>query len=126
MPDGGRLVVRLRPSRDWRDRKIAGMRVTFCDSGSGMNRATMQHCFEPFFTTKTETGTGLGLWVVAQLLERRQGHVRMWSSQQPGASGTAFSIFLPFGDTKAAIKPARKTPKAPAKQKVPRQKPATT
>jgi len=55
--------------------------------------------FEPFFTTKTETGTGLGLWVVAQLLERHQGSVRVRSSQRAGASGTAFSIFLPFGET---------------------------
>ncbi len=54
--------------------------------------------FEPFFTTKTETGTGLGLWVVAQLLERHKGSVRVWSSQRIEASGTAFSVFLPFGE----------------------------
>jgi hypothetical protein len=53
--------------------------------------------FEPFFTTKTETGTGLGLWVVAQLLERHKGSVRVRSSQRMEASGTAFSVFLPFG-----------------------------
>ena len=28
MPQGGRLVVRLRPSLDWRDGKTPGMRVT--------------------------------------------------------------------------------------------------
>ena len=53
----------------------------FCDSGIGMDRATMQRIFEPFFTTKTETGTGLGMWVVGQLVERHHGHVRVWSSQ---------------------------------------------
>jgi PAS domain S-box-containing protein len=128
MPEGGRLAVRLRPSHDWRDRSTAGMRVTFCDSGTGMNRATMHHCFEPFFTTKTETGTGLGLWVVAQLLERRKGHVRVWSSQLPEASGTAFSIFLPFEEKSvngAAFKRTRKTPKAPLKPRAPREKPVT-
>jgi len=102
MPQGGRLVIRLQPSRDWRDRKMAGMRVTFCDSGVGMNRATMRCIFEPFFTTKTETGTGLGMWVVAQLLERQRGHVRLWSTQRKGQSGTAFSVFLPFGEVPAA------------------------
>jgi PAS domain S-box-containing protein len=95
MPKGGQLVVRLRPSTDWRDRRRHGMRVTFSDAGIGMDRKTMRHIFEPFFTTKTETGTGLGMWIVAQLLDRQQGHIRGWSRQRPGRSGTAFSIFLP-------------------------------
>jgi PAS domain S-box-containing protein len=95
MPKGGKLVVRLRPSTDWRDRRRHGMRVTFSDAGTGMDKKTMRHIFEPFFTTKTETGTGLGMWIVAQLLERQQGHIRGWSTQRPGRTGTAFSIFLP-------------------------------
>ena len=100
MPHGGRLVVRLRPSRSWGDqscdRGIAGMRITFVDSGVGMSRATLRRTFEPFFTTKTETGTGLGMWVVSQLVERHHGDVRVWSTQRRGRSGTAFSVFLPF------------------------------
>jgi PAS domain S-box-containing protein len=101
MPRGGRLVIRLRPSRDWRDgdwrdEKTAGMRVTFFDSGVGMDRATLRRIFEPFFTTKMETGTGLGMWVVAQLVERHHGHIRVWSTQRSRGSGTAFSVFLPF------------------------------
>jgi PAS domain S-box-containing protein len=95
MPNGGNLVVRLRPSTDWRDRRRHGMRVTFSDAGIGMDKRTMRHIFEPFFTTKTETGTGLGMWIVSQLLERQQGHIRGWSRQRAGRSGTAFSIFLP-------------------------------
>ena len=97
MPQTGRLVVRLRPSHDWRNPEIPGMRATFCDSGYGMDRATMQRIFEPFFTTKPETGTGLGLWVVAQLVERHGGDVRVWSWRRADSSGTAFSIFLPAG-----------------------------
>jgi PAS domain S-box-containing protein len=91
----GELVIRLRPSRNWRDRTMEGMRVTICDSGMGMDRATMRRIFEPFFTTKQETGTGLGMWVVAQLVERHGGAIHVWSTQRYGASGTAFSIFLP-------------------------------
>ena len=106
MPPGGRIVIRLRASLDWRDRVTPGMRVTFFDSGSGMNRATMRRVFEPFFTTKTDTGTGLGMWVVAQLVERHNGHVRGWSSQRPGAGGTAFSVFLPMGSAPAGTSPA--------------------
>jgi PAS domain S-box-containing protein len=97
MQRNGRLVIRIRPSRDWRDQTTRGMRVTICDTGAGVDRATAGRMFEPFFTTKTETGTGLGLWVVAQLLERHKGSVRVWSSQRMEASGTAFSVFLPFG-----------------------------
>jgi signal transduction histidine kinase len=101
MPQGGRLVVRVRISCDWRDGKTPGVRVTFCDSGVGMDRETIHRIFEPFFTTKTETGTGLGMWVVAQLLERQQGHIRVWSTRRAGAPGTAFSVFLPFAPTSA-------------------------
>jgi PAS domain S-box-containing protein len=98
MQNNGRLLIRLRPSREWGDRSIEGMRVTVCDTGAGIDRATMRRIFEPFFTTKPDTGTGLGLWVVAQLVERHKGRVQVWSSQRPGASGTVFSVFLPTGD----------------------------
>ena len=74
------------------------MRVSVCDSGAGIEREAICRIFEPFFTTKIETGTGLGLWVVAQLVERHNGRVRVRSSQRPGASGTVFSVFLPIGD----------------------------
>lgn len=91
----GKLAIRMRTSYDWRDRSIEGMRITICDNGVGMDRATMRRIFEPFFTTKPETGTGLGMWVVAQLVERHGGNIRVWSTQRQGASGTAFSVFLP-------------------------------
>ena len=98
MPRGGRLIIRLRSSRDWRDRTVTGMRVTILDTGSGMDPATRHRIFEPFFTTKQDTGTGLGLWVVAQLIERHHGSVRIWSTQR-NPSATAFSVFLPSDAT---------------------------
>ena len=96
----GRILIRLRPSRDWRNRDVRGMRVTICDNGGGIDHASRSHIFEPFFTTKPEIGTGLGLWVVAELLERHKGTVHVRSSQNPGATGTAFSIFLPEGEAR--------------------------
>ena len=96
MPRGGQLSIRLRNSRDWRDGERRGMRITFCDTGAGMDRETMRRIEEPFFTTKQETGTGLGMWVVAELVNRHHGAVRVWSTQHMGRSGTAFSVFLPF------------------------------
>jgi PAS domain S-box-containing protein len=102
MPQGGHLSIVLRSSRNWRNNPATrGMRITFADTGKGMSRATMRHIFEPFFTTKVATGTGLGLWVVAQLVEHHHGHARVWSSQRAGASGTVFSIFLPFESEQA-------------------------
>ena len=95
MAQGGRLIVRLRSSRDWRDYATSGVRATFIDTGCGMTDATRQRIFEPFFTTKTDTGTGLGMWVVAQLLERDGGSIHVWSRQRPGAGITAISVFLP-------------------------------
>ncbi len=95
MPRGGRLVIRLQPSHDWSDRQTAGMRVTLSDTGVGMDHATKRRLFEPFFTTKTDTGTGLGMWVVAQLVERHHGSVHIWSTQRSGRSGTTFSVFFP-------------------------------
>jgi PAS domain S-box-containing protein len=102
MPRSGRLTIRIRPSSDWRNGSSAGMRVTFCDSGVGMDRATMDRIFEPFFTTKIETGTGLGMWVVAQLVERHRGSVHVWSTRRPDASATAVTLFLPLGEVAEA------------------------
>jgi len=94
----GRIVIRLRSSHDWRDLDIRGMRITICDNGEGIDRASLKHIYEPFFTTKPETGTGLGLWVVAELLDRHKGTVHVRSSRRPGKTGTVFSIFLPEGE----------------------------
>jgi PAS domain S-box-containing protein len=102
MQRNGRLVIRVRHSYDWRDGKTEGMRVTISDSGTGIDRSAMRRIFEPFFTTKFETGTGLGLWVVAQLVDRHKGSVHVWSSRRAGANGTTFSVFLPIGEINAA------------------------
>ena len=41
-------------------------------------------------------GTGLGLWISTEIVHRHQGELRVRSSQQPGRSGTVFTMFLPF------------------------------
>jgi signal transduction histidine kinase len=76
--------------------------LKFSDTGMGMDTQVLGRIFEPFFTTKPETGTGLGMWVVAQLVERHGGNVSVWSSQRYGASGTVFSIFLPTAHPSSA------------------------
>jgi len=67
-------------------------RVTVADTGAGIPAAIRNHIFEPFFTTKDSLGTGLGLWVSKQIIEKHKGRIRVCSVQ---GKGTAFSIFLP-------------------------------
>jgi two-component system, chemotaxis family, CheB/CheR fusion protein len=96
MAPGGSLTLRVSTSFDWRDRERPGIRTTIVDTGIGMDTKTLVKIYDPFFTTKNETGTGLGMWVSAQLVERLQGDLRVSSTTRHGKSGTAFSLFVPF------------------------------
>jgi len=95
--EGGRLVLEVRNSRSWREPWVAGVRVVVADTGCGMTPATQRRIFEPFFTTKETTGTGLGLWVSAEIIQKHYGAVRVRSraTQAMGQSGTVFMLFLP-------------------------------
>jgi len=72
-----------------------GVRITIADNGTGISPANQQKLFAPFFTTKRTVGTGLGLWITKDLLERHGGSIRLRSSTGAGHSGTVISIFLP-------------------------------
>jgi signal transduction histidine kinase len=97
-PPGGQLVVRIRSSFAWKpEGPTPGVRVLVSDSGRGILPEFRKRIFEPFFTTKAhETGNGLGLWVVQDLIEKNGGAIHMRSSQLPGWQGTTFCIFLPY------------------------------
>ena len=71
------------------------VRVTVADNGNGIDKNSRQHIFEPFFTTKGAVGTGLGLWVSKQIIDKHGGTIRMRSSTNGGRRGTVFSIILP-------------------------------
>jgi PAS domain S-box-containing protein len=72
------------------------VRVTMADSGSGIGRKAQQHIFEPFFTTKGAVGTGLGLWISKQIVDKHGGTIRLRSSTEEMHRGTVFSITLPL------------------------------
>jgi signal transduction histidine kinase len=93
-PGGGRLLIRSRNGCDWRTGQ-SGLMVTVADTGTGMDLETAQKIFAPFFTTKGIGGTGLGLWVSQEIVERHRGELRVRSSRRPGGNGTAFTLFLP-------------------------------
>lgn len=99
---GGRLVVRARRSRDWRNPAQTGIRFAVADTGAGMEPEIREHIFEAFFTTKEVTGTGLGLWVSHEIILKHHGQVRVRSraaapsgpASQPSI-GTVFEFFIP-------------------------------
>ncbi|MBN1341469.1 MAG: HAMP domain-containing histidine kinase [Phycisphaerae bacterium] len=90
MPEGGRLTVRVRQP----DPELGMGCFQVCDTGCGIPEHKHKDIFEPFFTTKEPgTGTGLGLSVVARIVEAHEGKIEV--SSTPG-QGTTFTVFLPL------------------------------
>ncbi len=71
--------------------------IRVCDSGPGLSDEAAKHLFEPFFTTKTQ-GTGLGLLVCRQIVEKHGGSLRLLpqNARSTGTpQGACFVISLP-------------------------------
>jgi PAS domain S-box-containing protein len=96
MPSGGSLVIRISETRGWSNSFQPGVRVTILDTGTGIPLHARKGLFEPFFTTKSDVGTGLGLWITKNIVEKHHGNIRFVSRTGARDHGTAFSIFLPF------------------------------
>lgn len=71
------------------------IRITMADGGHGIGTTTAKRIFDPFFTTKGSVGTGLGLWVCRQLVEKNSGFIRVRSATDGSRRGTTFSVLLP-------------------------------
>lgn len=84
MEDGGTLTVRSRAN-------VSQVEISFTDTGVGIAEKNLAAIFEPLFSTKTK-GTGLGLALVASLVEGHQGRIDVTSS--PG-QGSTFTVVLP-------------------------------
>ena len=94
MPQGGELVLSVRRGcgRRLDGAWSEGVRVSVTDTGMGMAEATRRRIFEAFFTTKQATGTGLGLWISAEIIAKHGGTVRVRSRE---GCGTSFMMFFP-------------------------------
>ena len=88
----GRLKLRAEQSRNWHNGE-AGIRVTVCDNGSGIPPEILARIFEPFYSTKGNRGTGLGLWVTKEIIEKHRGVVHVRSRV---GKGTIFSVLFPL------------------------------
>lgn len=104
MPAGGTLDISIRKSLSGTGH---GIQVVVRDSGVGIEHQNLSRLFEPFFTTKGNLGTGIGLWVAKQLVERRGGRIGIASTTSAEGSGTAVTIFIPFTRPPASAAMAR-------------------
>lgn len=93
----GRIALRAREATAWQT-GTRGIRITVADNGVGMSPEVQAEAFVPFFTTKSEIGTGIGLWVTRNLIERHGGFIRCRSAKAP-VPGTVMDIFLPLVST---------------------------
>lgn len=96
MEKDGRILLRINPfSADGR----RSVRLTIADTGTGIAPERLSKIFEPFFTTKESVGTGLGLWVTKELVQKYGGTIRVRSKV---GKGTVFSIGFPIKEQSGA------------------------
>ncbi|GEM_PF-721311 len=76
-----------------RTRSVNGMiEVQIEDTGIGMSEEIRETCLTPFFTTKGEAGTGMGLCMIAEVVEGAQGTMHIDSAP---AEGTRITLTFP-------------------------------
>lgn len=85
MPAGGTLKVTVRGE------KRGTVTLTVRDSGVGIDPRQADKLFDPFYTTK-DTGTGLGLPFVQQVVQELRGEINVRGEQGRGA---CFEIVFP-------------------------------
>jgi len=122
MPDGGELRVSAWPSqaKDSSGRKEKGIPqkeksfetafvvMEFADTGCGITAAVRAHIFEAFYTTKEKgRGTGLGLFVVRQVMREHGGEIEVGSEQNCGA---CFRLKLPAMENESLSSSAESAP----------------
>ncbi len=109
-PPGGRVSLEVDGDREGRF-----VRFRVADTGIGIEAKDLPRLFQPFVQldsglTRQYEGTGLGLALVARMVELHSGRVAVES--EPGA-GSRFSVFLPWAE---ARQDGMDTPAAPPAQ----------
>jgi signal transduction histidine kinase/CheY-like chemotaxis protein len=100
-PTGGTIRVQA-ASRQGR------IHLRVSDQGMGIPPEMLPRIFDPFFTTKGERGTGLGLCLSQQIVERHGGRIE---ARSEAGKGTEFRINLPATErTPAAVEVTATSP----------------
>lgn len=87
MPQGGIIKIACGKGDE-------GISIIFCDNGEGISQEDLGSIFNPFFTTKpVGKGTGLGLYIVYNEIQKHGGKIRVSSES---GKGTCFKVDLPF------------------------------
>jgi signal transduction histidine kinase len=82
-----------------RIRKVGNqVNITIADNGHGIPRSLHDSLFRPHITAR-RGGTGIGLWLSKQIVDRHRGRIRFRSSQRMGRNGTVFTLMLPLRQT---------------------------
>jgi signal transduction histidine kinase len=84
MKDGGTLKVHLSADLDL-------VHITIADTGIGMSQEELQRLGTPFYSLK-EKGTGIGMMVSYQIIEKMKGKITVTSQKE---KGTTFIVSLP-------------------------------
>jgi signal transduction histidine kinase len=85
-PAGGRISIVL-------ENIPAGIRLIVEDTGTGIPKENLDKIFEPFFSTKSPgQGTGLGLFVTREIVEKLNGSIEV---QSRFGQGTRFCVQIP-------------------------------
>ena len=93
--EGGAVTVKTRAIEGF-------VEISVIDRGSGIEPKHMETIFNPFFTTKP-TGVGLGLAIVAKIVDEHGGKITVES--EPG-KGSIFRVVLPRDRAGAPAEPA--------------------
>lgn len=76
----------------------SALQIVIEDDGPGIAEENVHRIFEPFFTTKQDVGTGLGLWVTKEIVDRHGGSILV-RPKSDDSGGAAFTISLPVVPT---------------------------
>lgn len=108
---GGILTLRTRFVSCPRT-SVPGVRLTVADTGSGITAERIDRIFDAFYTTKKDTGTGLGLWLTQEIVQKHEGRIHVRSQVGPGRKGTVFTVFWPMQPM--SLTPPRNVEERPA------------
>ena len=123
MPEGGQLTLSMEAVHVQATTGYLGVpapgdfiRIEVKDTGHGMSEETAAHIFEPYFTTRQgSTGTGLGLFVVFNIVKQLKGGIRVATREH---AGTTFEIILPVPQSNPAAPEEAGRVEAPGNERV--------